>query len=124
MQGTEDFFEQALDASPCGCIVVDAAGRLHFVNGAVERLFGYDRRELLGQPVEIFIPHRFRHEHCRKRIAVSEKRKPKLLGWPARYGLRKDGREIELDIELTPVDFGDEPCTLAAITDLTERKKL
>ncbi len=121
-----DNFQQALEASPCGILVVSRRGAILLVNRAIERDFGYERRELLGKRFDLLMPERFRqthHDTYLPRLFADPKRR--VLGEQTDlWGLRKDGVEIPLDIELSPIEFGGELCMLAAIMDLTERKAL
>ena len=59
----ETLFRRLLEATPDGVIIADGQGKIIVVNAQVERLFGYSREELLGRPVEVVIPHRFRGKH-------------------------------------------------------------
>ena len=61
----EALFRRLLEATPNGVIIADGQGKILVVNAQVERLFGYSREELLGRPVEVVIPHRFRGKHDR-----------------------------------------------------------
>jgi PAS domain-containing protein len=56
-------FSGFLDAAPDAMVIVGRDGRIQLLNGQAERLFGYDRAELLGQPVEILVPARYRQRH-------------------------------------------------------------
>ena len=56
-------FEELLESSPDAIIVTDLEGRITGANAQLEKLFGFYRSELLGQPVETLIPERFRSAH-------------------------------------------------------------
>ncbi|HET9221126.1 MAG TPA: PAS domain S-box protein, partial [Roseiflexaceae bacterium] len=68
---TEIPFQALLDAAPDAIVIVDTAGRIAMANGQVERLFGYGRAELIGQPVELLLPERLHTTHARHRAAYS-----------------------------------------------------
>jgi len=115
----------ALDFMPDAVVIATEDGTIQFINRAGETLFGYDRSELVGRPVEILLPSRFREKHRRDRAgyAASPRVRPMGLGLELR-GLAKDGREIEVEISLAPIRLGSEVLTLAAVRDVTERKQL
>ncbi len=65
--GSEDRLLLVIEASPSGMIMVDSAGKIALINSQLERLFGYDRTELLGQSIEILGPEAVREKHCQYR---------------------------------------------------------
>jgi len=111
----------ALEFMPDAVVVVDHLG---FINRAGEALFGYERSELIGRPVEVLLPSRFRLKHRidREAYAAAPRVRPMGLGLELR-GLTKDGHEVEIEISLSPVEF-DAQLTLAAVRDVSERKRL
>ncbi|HZD05451.1 MAG TPA: PAS domain S-box protein, partial [Longimicrobiales bacterium] len=114
----------AVEASPSGLLMTDGEGRIVLVNREVERLFGYSRGELLGRSVEILVPARFRSAHAGFRAGFGTDAHPRSLGAGRDLqGLRKDGEEIPVEIGLTPVDTEEGPYILAAIVDISERKR-
>jgi PAS domain S-box-containing protein len=120
----EAFFRLAVEASPNGKVMIDADGKIVLVNTYTERLFGYTREELLGQPVEMLVPHRFRARHPEYRAGFFADPQVRFLG-PGRdlYGLRKDGTEFPVEIGLNPIRTEAGVFVLAAIMDITERKR-
>ena len=123
--GGVDFQLRAvIESSPSGLLVADPQGNIVFVNREVERLFGYARAELLGQPVEIVIPERFRTGHAGFRAGFMEDPKARAMGAGRDlYGLRKDQAEVPIEIGLTPVVTEEGLFVLASIVDITGRKK-
>jgi PAS domain S-box-containing protein len=116
-------FELALEAAPSAMILANCEGRIVLVNAQVERTFGYGRQELLGQAVEVLIPERFRALHSRHREAFCAS--PQVRTVVARrdlYGLCKDGREVPVEIGLSPIATSDGTFVLASVIDITERK--
>ena len=110
--------------SPDAIIASDGEGKISEVNGQVERFFGYDRSELLGQPVEILIPDRFRQIHPRHRNDYSHQPRLRPLGAGLElYGRRKDGSEFPVDIMLGQVEAAEGRVVLSVIRDLTEKKE-
>ncbi|HTD37515.1 MAG TPA: PAS domain S-box protein, partial [Candidatus Limnocylindrales bacterium] len=99
---------QVVAAAPIAIVVADGAGRIILANDQGERLFGYDAGELLGRPVEMLVPERFRDAHpiLRGGYAESPESRPMGAGRDL-YGLRKDGTEVPIEIGLNPVETDD-----------------
>lgn len=115
--------ESLFEAAPDAMILVDDGGRIVQVNDEVERLFGWGRDELLGQPIETLVPSRARGSHAMQRsaYAAAPRRRGMGSGMDLR-GLRKDGAEISIEIGLSPIDREGGRFVLAAIRDTSERK--
>lgn len=66
MPGGKLPFEQLVESAPDGMIVCDPQMRIMLLNTEAERMFGYARDELIGQPIDTRIPERMRpaHAHC------------------------------------------------------------
>lgn len=114
----------AVDAAPIAIVVVDAAGRLASVNAQAEQLFGYSREEIVGRSIEILVPQRFRGRHPELRGAFVSAPTARPMGAGRDlYGLRRDGSEVPIEIGLSPVTTSDGLFVLAAVIDITERKR-
>jgi PAS domain S-box-containing protein len=114
-----------LEGAPDAMVIVDPEGRIVLVNRQVEALFGYARIELIGQPVELLIPERYRKRHPTARNAYhSEPRQRPMGAGLDLHALRKDGTEFPAEISLGPVETADGIFVTAAIRDVTERKKV
>jgi PAS domain S-box-containing protein len=119
-----DFFRALLDAAPDACVIVGSNGRILLVNAETERQFGYRREELLGQPVEILIPERFRATHPRYRSAFFAEPKARAMDSGLElYALRKDGSEFAVEISLSPLRTQNGLLAFAAIRDVGARKR-
>jgi PAS domain S-box-containing protein len=117
-------FRDLLDAAPDAMIVVNSRGRIVLVNIQTEKLFGYQRDELLNKPLEILIPPRFRQHHDGKREQFFGHPKARSMGSTGDLmALRKDGSEFPADISLSPVETEDGIVVLSSVRDVTERKK-
>ncbi len=114
-----------LEAAPDALIVVNRHGQIVMLNSQCETTFGFSRSELYGQPVERLIPERFRERHPVLRDAYfhSPHARP-MGGGEALYGLRRDGTEFPVEISLRPLRVGDDNMVIAAIRDVTDRKRL
>jgi len=115
----------AVESAPSGLLMTDAEGRLVLVNREIERMFGYSREELLGQPVERLVPHRFHSAHPGYRAGFRHDPRVRSMGAGRDlFGLRKDGSEVPVEIGLTPLATEDGLFILAAVVDISERKRL
>ncbi len=116
-------FEQLLEFAPDAVVGIDTAGRIVLVNRQVERVFGYERDELLGEPVELLVPERFRDVHLshRGRYFADPRTRPMGAGL-ALFAVRKDGSEFPAEISLSSIELEGGPLAIAAIRDITERQ--
>jgi PAS domain S-box-containing protein len=101
----------AVEAAPSGMLMSDTDGKIVLVNSRAERLFGYRREELLGQPLEILVPELWRAE------AQGMEPGQDL------YARRKDGTLFPVEIGLNPVETEEGICTLSSIMDVTEKRQ-
>jgi PAS domain S-box-containing protein len=114
-----------LESAPDGIVVADAAGRIALVNAQAERLFGYARKELIGQSVDALVPERLRERHGAHRgayVAAPRVRHHQMDPGVELYGLRKDGGEFPADITLSPVQTPQGLLVFSNIRDATGRQ--
>ena len=108
-----------------GIILTNAKGNIVLVNPAAQRIFDYSASELEGQPIEILIPHRFRHSHVNLRNNFYDKPQHRVMGHGRNlHGIRKDGFEIPVEVSLSFYTRGEELFVIAFVVDITERKKI
>lgn len=124
MYESKVMFEALFESSPDATILVNNAGKIQRVNQQVESLFGYRRTELMGQPVEILLPTRFRERHVKHRSVYYAEPRIRPMGVDLElYGQRKDGSEFPIDIMLSPLYLEDDTLVISVIRDITERRQ-
>jgi PAS domain S-box-containing protein len=112
-----------LDAAPDAMVIVDDLGCIAFANSEAEAMFEYSRAELVGQPVELLLPERFRERHDGHMHGyfLAPRRRPMGDGLEL-YARRKDGTEFPVEISLSPVSTDAGAFVSSAIRDITDRK--
>lgn len=114
---------QVIETMPNGIIMVNDSGAIEIVNAQAEKIFGYERNELLGKPVEQLIPPHAAKSHSDNRNAFFANPSPRIMGAGRElFGLRRDGQEFPLEIGLAPVNTKEGIKVLASIVDITERR--
>ena len=118
----EGRFRATIESAPIAIVMVDQTGTIVLVNAETERLFGYERHELLAKKVEVLIPERFRSDHPGVRSQYFTTPQARRMGAGRDlYGLRKDGSELPIEIGLNPVAMDEGVFALSTIVDISER---
>jgi PAS domain S-box-containing protein len=114
-----------LESVPDAMVISHQDGRIVHVNGVAERLFGWERAEIVGHPIEVLLPARFRgmHQVHRAGYQAAPRTRPMGLGLDL-FALRKDGEEFAAEISLAAFHADGESYVIAAVRDVTERKKV
>jgi len=111
----DEQFRLALEAAPAGMLLMNSSGSIALVNIQIEKLFGYPRAELLGRGAEMLLPERLRaHPILTRAMGPGEEL----------YGLRKDGSEVPIEIELNPLHTSEGEFVLCSIVDLSQRREM
>jgi PAS domain S-box-containing protein len=125
LRNSEERFRQVVDSAPNAMVMINRAGTIVMVNTQAERVFGYDRTEMLGQPVEMLVPQRFRRNHPVLRGAFFGDPQSRPMGAGRDlFALRKDGSEFPVEIGLNPIETDEGGMVLSAIVDISARKQL
>jgi PAS domain S-box-containing protein len=120
----EERFRRVVESAPNAIILVGGGGLITMVNSQTEKLFGYSREELVGGPIELLVPERFRAGHPMQRDSFFARPSVRSMGAGRDlYGRRKDGREFPVEIGLNPIHSDEGPLVLASVIDITERKR-
>jgi len=118
-------FRQVVEAAPNGMVMVGQDGRIALANAQMEKLFGYQREEMLGQPVEMLVPERFRNQHRAHRGGFFASPETRSMGVGRDlFGRRKDGSAFPVEIGLSAVHTDTRLFVLASIVDVTERRQV
>ncbi len=124
LRESEQRFRNAVEAAPSGMIMTDGEGRIVLTNAHAERLLGYGREEMVGQAIEMLVPERFRGHHPSDRRGYHEQPSARVMGVGRDlFARRKDGTELPVEIGLSPFETNQGLMALAAIVDITDRKK-
>jgi PAS domain S-box-containing protein len=117
--------QRAMEAAPCGMLIVDAGGLIVHTNAQLDELFGYARNELVGKALEVLVPERTRGAHTRLRQTFTQSPSVRQMGTGRDLtAVRRDGGEFPIEIGLSPFAHEGRKAVLATVTDITRRKSM
>ena len=121
----EKRFRDLLESAPDAMVVVNQQGIIQLINSQLEKMFGYDRAEIVGQSVEVLVPKRLRKKHAKHREGyyVEHPVRPMGIGLEL-FGVRKNNSEFPVEISLSPLETESGLLVSAAIRDVTQRKRM
>lgn len=115
---------ELLEAVPDSLVIIDSLGRIAFVNGETERLFGYRRDELVGREIELLVPERLRLGHVALRDSFLAAPRVRPMGQGLELtGRHRDGHEVAVEISLRPLQTDGRILVAASIRDVADRRK-
>jgi PAS domain S-box-containing protein len=124
LRKSEDRFRRVVEDAPNAKVVVDSSGTIEIVNAQLEQMFGYQRLELLGKPIEMLLPACYRDAHSGlvRSFFSDGSARPMGAGRDI-IALKKDASEFPVEISLNPIETDHDVVILCAITDISDRKE-
>ena len=121
---TDARFQSLLESAPDAIVIIDPNGQIVLANSQAERVFGYDRVELIGQPIEMLLPERLRTRHTQHRATYVAEPHTRPMGVGLDLVARhRDGAEFPVEISLSPLQTEEGLLVTSVIRDITERKQ-
>lgn len=120
-QHTESLFRGVFEAAPDAVVIVDRDGRIVLGNAQCQTVFDRSPESLVGEPIELLIPERFRRGHPRRRTGFSQDPNPRPMGLLRLAAVRRDGTEFPAEISLAPIDADGEHYVSATVRDISAR---
>ncbi len=119
----EERFRSVVESAPSAMVMIERSGEIVLVNSETERLFGYERHELVGRKIEMLVPTKYRTDHPerRERFFLSPHSRQMGEGRDL-FAMRKDGTEFPVEIGINPIETESGIMALGVLVDITERK--
>lgn len=117
-------FAQMFESLPLGVVVVDGVGRIAQANAMLSNQFGYEVSEMIGQPLAMLLPERYREGHGRHFGTYCAQPASRMMGNGRDLtGLHRSGREFPVEIALTRFESAGQPLFMAIVSDISHRKR-
>jgi PAS domain S-box-containing protein len=117
-------FRSLVESAPDAMVIINERGEIFLVNSQTERMFGYSRDEMIGHPVELLVPDRFRSDHVAKRNRFLARPEARPMGAHLDlFGRRKGGEEFPVEISLAPLVTEEGLLVTSSVRDATERRQ-
>ena len=124
LRASEEQFRAVVESVPNAILLVDGQGKVTLTNPPAHALFGYAREELIGRPVELLIPARYRSSHEAYRQSYGVDPRARVMGFARElYALHKDASEVPVEVVLKPMRTADALFVLVSLVDITERRQ-
>lgn len=115
-------YADVVEAAPTAIIVTDGEGRIRLFNRQAERCLGWPREDILGEPLELLLPERYRASHVDQRDTFLSAPVSRPMGaGRLLHAQRRDGSEFPVEIGLNPIDTADGPMVMATLVDITAK---
>ncbi len=120
----ENKFKKIVDSAPDAIMLIGVDGNIEYCNKKACGLFGYKDCELKGMSVEDLVPEEIRNVHQNYRQEYQNKPEMRPMGTGYNFNaIKKNGKQIPVDIMLGPFDLGKSSGTLAIIRDISSFKE-
>lgn len=124
LAASEARFRDLMENAPDAMVIADLAGAIVLLNGAAERMFGYERAELVGQPLDILMPPRFRERHQGQFSGYLADPQPRRMGDARELAaLHRSGFEFPIETNLSVLSGAAGPLVCSAIRDVSWRRE-
>ena len=125
LERNESTIRALLDSATQSVVAVSADRKIVLVNGNTEKMFGYSREALLGQPLEILVPESAQGRHIEHHRAYFANMQSRPMGMGLNLeGRRKDGTNFPVEIGLSAIETASGKLAVAFVSDITERSRL
>ncbi|HEV8690943.1 MAG TPA: PAS domain S-box protein [Ideonella sp.] len=117
-------YRDLLEYTPDAILIVNVTGRMVLVNSQTQEVFGYTRQELIGKPVEMLLPQRYRQQHLGHRSGFFEQPRTRSMGAGLElFGQRRNGEEFPVEISLSPLETEEGILVMCAVRDIADRQE-
>jgi PAS domain S-box-containing protein len=125
LRDSENKFRSLLQSAPDAIVITGEDGIIDLVNDQTEKIFGYSRQELVGQPVELLIPTHLRSSHQAHRQRFLDMPYCRLMGDGLElHGQTKSGETIPVEVAFSPLQTQKGMLVTASIRDISKRKQV